>query len=165
MGCPGHHESGSVHLTLSLGKHLQAYLQLSILEPDTHCVIFSAHACVLSRFSCGQLFVPLWTVDDQAPLSMGFSRQEDWSRFPCPPPGIFPHPGIQPMSPVAHVSQASSLPLIHWRSVNIFGSLYSVRVISQHICLLGSNSPRESSCCPLVPQPDFRLKLKLLTQN
>ena len=81
---------------------MQAYLQLltccthrevaAILEPDTHCMIFSAHTCVLSRFSHGQLFVPLWTVDDQAPLSMGLSRQEYWSRFPCPPPGIFPHP-------------------------------------------------------------------------
>ena len=31
----------------------------------------------------------LWTIAHQAPLSMGFSRQESWSRLPCPPPGVF----------------------------------------------------------------------------
>ena len=40
----------------------------------------------------------LWTVACQAPLSMGFSRQEYWSRLPCPPPGDLPDPGIEPMS-------------------------------------------------------------------
>ena len=34
----------------------------------------------------------------QAPLSMGFSRQEYWSGLPCPPPGDLPNPGIQPKS-------------------------------------------------------------------
>ena len=43
--------------------------------------------CVLSRFSRVQLFVTPWTVARQAPLSTGFSRQEYWSGFPCPPPG------------------------------------------------------------------------------
>ena len=42
-----------------------------------------------------QLFVILWTVAHQAPLSMGFSRQEYWSGLPFPPPGHFPDPGIQ----------------------------------------------------------------------
>ena len=35
----------------------------------------------------------------QAPLSVGFSRQEDWSGLPCPSPGNLPHPGIEPRSP------------------------------------------------------------------
>ena len=39
-----------------------------------------------------------WTVAHQAPLSMGFSRQEYWSGLPCPPPGDLPHPGIEPTS-------------------------------------------------------------------
>ena len=34
----------------------------------------------------------------QAPLSMRFSRQEDWSGLPCPPPGDLPDPGIEPWS-------------------------------------------------------------------
>ena len=45
-----------------------------------------------------QLFVTLWTVAHQAPLNMGFSRQEYWSQLPCPPPGNLPDPGIEPVS-------------------------------------------------------------------
>ena len=52
----------------------------------------------VSRFSCVHLWVTLWTVTRQAPLSMGFSRQEYWSGLPCPPPGDLPNPGIKPRS-------------------------------------------------------------------
>ena len=55
-------------------------------------------ACVLSRFSCVQLFVTPWTVAQQAPLSMGFSKQEYWSGLPCPTPGYLPNPGIKAAS-------------------------------------------------------------------
>ena len=41
----------------------------------------------------------LWTVDHQAPLSMGFSRQEYWSGVPFPSPGDLPEPGIESMTP------------------------------------------------------------------
>ena len=51
-------------------------------------------ACVLSGFSCVRLFVTLWTIAHQAPLSMGSSRQQYWSELPCPPPGDLPNPGI-----------------------------------------------------------------------
>ena len=42
-------------------------------------------------------FVTLWTIARQAPLSMGFSRQEYWSGLPCRPPGDLPNPGIEPV--------------------------------------------------------------------
>ena len=45
-----------------------------------------------------QLFATPWTVARQAPLSMGFSRQEYWSGLPCPPSGDLPDPGIEPAS-------------------------------------------------------------------
>jgi len=54
-----------------------------------------------------QLFLTQWTVARQAPLSMGFSRQEYWSGLPCPPPGDLPDPGIKLRSPTL---QADSLP-------------------------------------------------------
>ena len=57
-----------------------------------------------------RLFATLWTVAYQAPLSMGFSRQEYWSGLPCPVPGDLPYPGIKPMSPGSPVFQAGSLP-------------------------------------------------------
>ena len=53
---------------------------------------------VLICISCVQLFATLWTVARQAPLSMGFFRQEHWSELPCHPPGDLPNPGIQPES-------------------------------------------------------------------
>ena len=45
------------------------------------------------------LFATAWTVAYQAPLSMGFSRQEYWNRLPFPSPGDLPNPGIKPRSP------------------------------------------------------------------
>ena len=46
-----------------------------------------------------RLFATPWTVANQAPLSMGFSRQEYWSGLPFPSPGDLPDPGIKPRSP------------------------------------------------------------------
>ena len=54
--------------------------------------------CVPSCFSCVRLLWPLWTEALQAPLSMGFSRQEDWSGLPCPRPGDLSHPEMEPAS-------------------------------------------------------------------
>ena len=51
---------------------------------------------MLSCFSCVQFFGTLWTVTHQAPLSMGFSRQEYWGGLPCPPTEDLPEPGIEP---------------------------------------------------------------------
>ena len=54
-----------------------------------------------------RLFATPWTVTYQAPLSMGFSRQECWSGLPFPSPGDLPDPGIEPGSPAL---QADALP-------------------------------------------------------
>ena len=55
-----------------------------------------------------QLFATLWTIAHQAPLFMGFFRQEYWSGLPCPLPGDLPDPGIKPASPVFPALQADS---------------------------------------------------------
>ena len=47
------------------------------------------------------IFVNPWTVAHQAPLSMGFFRQEYWSGLPFPPSGDFLDPGIEPASPAS----------------------------------------------------------------
>ena len=54
--------------------------------------------CVCKSLSCVRLFETPWTVAHQAPLSMGFSRQEYWTGLPCPSPRDFPNPGIKPRS-------------------------------------------------------------------
>ena len=58
--------------------------------------VFSNTTVQRSHLSGIQLFVTPWTVAHQAPLSIGFSRQEYWSGLPCPPPGDPPNPGIKP---------------------------------------------------------------------
>ena len=52
-----------------------------------------------------------WTVACQAPLSMGFSRQEYWSGLLFPSPGDLPNPGTEPKSPAL---QADDLPTELW---------------------------------------------------
>ena len=56
--------------------------------------------------SCLLLFLIPWTVVRQAPLTMGFSRQEYWNGLPFPPPGDLPNPGMEPGSPTPPVSPA-----------------------------------------------------------
>ena len=51
---------------------------------DLLCAKYLACACMLSHFNSVQLFATLWTVACQAPLSMGFPRQESWSGLPFP---------------------------------------------------------------------------------
>ena len=62
-------------------------------------------SCLVTN-SCLILETP-WILACQAPLSMGFSRQEYWSGLPFPSPGDLPIPGIEPRSPAL---QADSLP-------------------------------------------------------
>ena len=66
---------------------------------------------VLSCFSHVQLLVTLWSVACQAPLHMGFSRQEYWGGLPFSPPGDFSDPGIESVSLLLHW-QVGSLPLV-----------------------------------------------------
>ena len=57
-----------------------------------------------------QLFATPWTVAHQAPLFLGFSRQEYWSGLPFPSPGDLPDPGIEPGSPVLQADTSPSEP-------------------------------------------------------
>ena len=67
--------------------------------------------CTLSSLSHVRLFATPWTVVHQAPLSVGFSRQEYWSGLPCLPPGNLPDPEIEPTSLMAPELEMGSLPL------------------------------------------------------
>ena len=74
---------------------------------NTH-LLLTFVSLVLSCFPHVQLFVTPQTAACQAPLSMGFSRQEYWSGLLCPPPGDLPNPGLNPR--LLHW-QVDSLPL------------------------------------------------------
>ena len=58
-----------------------------------------------------RLFVALWTITHQAPLPVGFSRQEYWSELSLPPPGDVPDPGIE--NCISYVSCISRQILYH----------------------------------------------------
>ena len=62
--------------------------------------------------SCVWLFVTLWTVAHQTPLSVEFSRQEYWSALSFLPPGDLPNPGVKPVSLCLLHWQVDSLPLV-----------------------------------------------------
>ena len=80
--------------------------------------------CAKSLQSCPTLCDP---VDCSPPDSsvMGFSRQEYWSGFPCPPPGDLPNTGIEPASPAAPALQVDYLPLSYEEAQIIATSNFS----------------------------------------
>ena len=73
---------------------------------ELHMIEVTEHTCTnlnkyvkVKSLSRVRLFVNPWTVAYQAPLFLGFSRQEYWSGVPFPSPGDLPDPGIEPWSP------------------------------------------------------------------
>ena len=68
------------------------FLTAGFLDADR--MTSSSCTCVAQSLSHVWLFATLWIVASQAPLSMGFSRQNYWSMLPCPPPGNLPDPRI-----------------------------------------------------------------------
>ena len=79
---------------------------------DSDIGVFFVHmVCCICAQSC--LTATPWTVALQAPLFMGFSRQEYWSGLPFPSPEDLPNPGIKPKTPVS-LALASSF--FHWLS-------------------------------------------------
>ena len=80
---------------MKIGNICKGSLNLKFSPPVLEGINFRGHiwvcaTCVLSHFSRVRLFVTLWTEAHQAPLPVGFSREEYWSALPCPPPGVFP---------------------------------------------------------------------------
>ena len=87
-----------------------------------------------------QLFATPWTVASQAPLSMGFSRQEYWSGLLCPPPGDLPNPGIKLASPALAsgfffflTTEPPGKPPGPWPTSNPFYRVPSVRTMLAHL--------------------------------
>ena len=86
-----------------------------------HLVIFCVHSPTVLCFSCSAVSDSLRPERArQVPQSMGiFSRQEYWIGLPCPAPGDFLQPRLEPASPVSPALQADSLPLSHQGSPGV----------------------------------------------
>ena len=80
---------------------------------------------LLSRF---RLFATPWIAANQAPPSMGFSRQEYWSGLPFPFPGDLPNPGIKPGSPALQTDALPSEP--PGKPIRILGNAKKFRLYS-----------------------------------
>ena len=107
--------------------------------------------CVVSHSVVSGSLQPHGLVTQQAPLSMGFSRQEYWSGLPFPYAGDLPDPGMKPESPVSPALQEDSLLLSHGGSPMIWNeggqfftvaSPVSVSVSSEKIVFKGILSRR-----------------------
>ena len=101
-----HYESGLVPEGLHIEAATRAAAFIVSTWPEKKRLLWNCWllvikwecVCLLSQFSHVWVFMTLWTIALQAPLSMGFSRWEYWNGLWCPPPGDLPHPGIEPVS-------------------------------------------------------------------
>ena len=102
-----------LHISLRMKQHVPTTRSRAV----NHLSVFCLHAhrnglfCAVLRRSVVSDSVIPWLVACQAPLCIGFPRQEYWSRLPSPPPRDLPDPGIEPTFPAL---QADSLLLSHW---------------------------------------------------
>ena len=99
------------------------------------CLLFDILKVKVKSFSRVRLFVTPWPVAYQAPLSVGFSRQEYWSGLPFPSPGDLPDPGIEPRSPALRqtlyrLSHHSTYQVILNRTTIIKHLLYMLCILS-----------------------------------
>ena len=87
------------HRTSSGGGDRDQRPASDTIKPPDHDT-GSAPQCGVTQRACSLVFdsATPQTVARQAPLSMGFSRQEYWSGLPFPPPGNLPNPGVEPTS-------------------------------------------------------------------
>ena len=125
----------SMHSYLITETHYLFWLYRWLMDPVIYSLKFyPATPLSVSHFCHVRLFVTLWTIAHQPTLSMGFSRQEDWSWLPFPSPGDLPDPGIEPRSPAL---QADSLPTELWGKPN--GSIWHPMSLSLFASTLLSN--------------------------
>ena len=98
---------GANKFPLQLPFHFTELKFLPVPEEPV-CLELESESVSCLVVSCVLLFATPWTVACQAPLSMGFSRQEYWSGLPCPSWEDLPDPGIEPRSPTLQTASCLS---------------------------------------------------------
>ena len=117
-----------------LAKWFSQWGILSLLSPGGESLV-----CLVA-----QLYLTLatpWTAVCQAPLSIGFSRQEYLSGLPCPAPGDLPNPGIEPRPPAL---QADSLPTEPPGKPHNFGLFLCICGVCAHVHTLPVIFPKST---------------------
>ena len=98
----------------------------------------------MKSLSCVILFATPWTVAYQASPSMGFSRQDYWSRLPFPSQGDLSDPGIEPRSPALEADALTSEVLSKWKCY-LHGSTMRIYDSKMFCCFFGSDLPKATS--------------------
>ena len=109
---------------------------------------------MLSCFSCVRLFVTPWTIVHQAPLSMGFSRQENWTGLLCPPPVDLPDSGIKSatlMSPA--LAGGFFTTSATWAALSRDVCRRACSVASVELPLLLATAAKSLQSCPTLCDP------------
>ena len=118
-----------------------------VRPPGLLLVTVSVHVKSLSHV---QLFVTPWTLARQAPLSMGFFRQECWSGLPFPSPGDLPDPGIEPASPALtggfFTTEPPGKPPVVGKWMLIFGEKRACPRVKNVLSLLTTFEFPDQSC-------------------
>ena len=128
MNSDPHFFHNMIMLYLALGKHQVKFLRLNIIWIRHYGILLYCRTylkkyiqfniflvpwvlCYAKSLQlCPALYKPMDCIACQAPLSMGFPRQEYWSGLPCSPPGDLPDPGIEPGSPALQADSLLSEP-------------------------------------------------------
>ena len=108
--------------------------------------VLSHHTCMLSHFSHVWFFATQWTIDHQAPLSMGFSRQEYWSVLPFPSPGDLLDSGVEPgllhCGQILYCLSYQGMPMVVIEMANCYKSFIHLLSISVSV----NGNPLQNSC-------------------
>ena len=109
---------------------------------------------MLSCFSHVWLFVIIWAIACQAPLSLGFFRHEYWSGLPCPPLGNLPDPGTEPASLVFPALAGEFFTTSATREAHIYTVyiiyLYAILFLWLHYFILSIYLDKMSEILPFV---------------
>ena len=87
--------------------------------------------------------------NSQAPLSMGFSKQEYWNGLPCPPAGDLPDPGIEPVSPASPALAGGSFTTsATWEALSNFQKTFSYKRIQYVSDFAKEKTQGDEVTCP-----------------
>ena len=116
-----------------------------------------------------QLFAIPWTVAHQAPLSIGFSRQEYWNGLPCSPPRVLPKPGLNLQLLCLLLWQVDSLPLVPQKgSPKKVGEAILLQPPAE-LAVPPTPGVMPSShlilCCPLFLQPSIPPSIRVFSNE
>ena len=153
------HCDSAIHAYVFILRQIFSPCRLS-RNPEWSSLCHTIDLCWLSILHmCSVAQSRLTLCDHQAPLSMGFSRQEYWSGLPCPPPGDLPDPGIEPRSSALQAHSSPAEPPAKPKntgvgSLSLLQGVFLTQGLNLHLlCLLhgqAGSSPAELPGKPIL---------------